>query len=153
MPSPGQSTIATALGSTTFDVEALDANGETYTVAQQFNTDSEFVQQLATAMHTGWTSVSPSTVTTMVATFEPTFNHLLGQGKSVMLAIAQGIDAEVTLWAASWNSTRAEHEYAPDAASIYNQIQNSLPITSAGINAISQAAADAFMSGFEPTQG
>lgn len=153
MPSPGQSAIATALGEATFDVEVTNEDDQTENRTQKFEKDGVFIQQLATAIHTGWTSVTPSTVTTMVTVFENVFTNLLGNGKNVVLAIAQGIDVEVAAWAASWDSTKAKHLYEPDADAIYDKIINAVPITSNGIEALAQAVADAFMAGFGQEAG
>ena len=142
MPSTGSAAIAAVIGA------------KTYTVEGGFNT--QFVeaypttQKLAAAIHAGWTSASPTTPTTMAASFTAEFaGYLLpGIGQAFFNCIASGIDAEIADWVASWAPVPQVHTYVPNAASIVSRIMACSPIQSAGTQALSEAAAEAFMAGF-----
>jgi hypothetical protein len=146
MPSPGQSAIATILGGKTYSVEGgFDT---------AFKKETPFIQTLASAMDSGWTSASPTTTTTMATTFASEFaDYLAGQGLTFIDCIAVGIDQETAAWAASWDTQAQVHTYAVNAASIVSRIQGCSPLWSNGAKAISEAAADAFMSGFGQETG
>lgn len=146
MPSPGQDAIATALGSKTYSVEG----GFT----TQFKKETTFIQKLATAMDAGWTSASPTTPTTMSNALNTEFTgYLVGQGLLFVGCIGSSIDAETTAWADSWDSTAQVHTYTVSAPKIVIGIQNCAPLWSNGAQAIAEAAADAFMSGFGQETG
>lgn len=146
MPSPGQQFIATNIGDVPYSVE-----GGFETEIKQ---DSMVVQKLATGMDNGWTSASPSTVTTMAATIPAAFSGFVIDGLEFLTAIGTGIDAETALWAASWNSTSAKHLYAPASASIMAKIQAASPtVWSAGAQALATAATNAFLANFEQEVG
>ena len=119
MPSPGASIITTGISSVSFTLEQRGSS-------VSFNPAGEFPLKLGNAMHTGWTSISPSTVTTMIPAFTAEFATYMvagGYGKIFMIdAVATGIDAEVAQWAGSWQSIPQVHTYAPTALSIKNTI-------------------------------
>lgn len=146
MPSLGQQSIAANIGDVPYSVE-----GGFETEIKQA---SMVVQKLATGMDTGWTSASPSTVTTMATTIPAAFNSFVIDGLEFLTAIGTGIDAETALWAASWNSTSATHLYIPSSASIMAKIQAASPtVWSAGAQALAQAATNAFLASFEQEVG
>lgn len=146
MPSPGQQSIATNIGDVPYSVE-----GGFETEIKQA---SMVVQKLATGMDTGWTSATPSTVSTMAQTIPAAFSGFVIDGLEFLTAIGTGIDTETALWAASWNSTSAKHLYAPESASIMAKIQAASPtVWSAGAQALAQAATNAFLAGFEQEVG
>lgn len=140
MPSPGASSIASAIGTVS------------YTVEGGFDTEikegSMVVQKLAAGMHTGWTSATPSAVSTMAATIPAAFSGFVVDGLGFLTAIGTGIDAETTKWAASWNASSAKHLYVPNSASIMAAIQGASPLWSAACTALAQAATDAFLADF-----
>ncbi|NVK42110.1 MAG: hypothetical protein HWE39_12790 [Oceanospirillaceae bacterium] len=144
MPSPGTAAIEQAIAGTQFDVE-----GET----TEFKEGSLIVVQLGRAIDAGWTSASPSTSTTMAATFASEFSNVAGVGLTAMNAIATGIDQEVAAWIASFNPVAGVHAYAPTAASIKSKILAASPVSSNGMTALAQAVADAFIDGFDPMVG
>lgn len=146
MPSPGKSAIADIIGAKTYTVE-----GE---FATQFNVDGTFVQKLSTALDSGWTSVSPSTTTSMATAFTSELDgYLSGQGKQFLDCVAAGIDQETADWVLSWNSETQIHGYTVTAASIVSHIKDCAPLWSSGAQAIAQVCADAFMSGFGQEAG
>ena len=146
MPSIGQSAIATILA-------------KPYTVEGGFNVqvnvNGVFVQKLANAIHAGWTSASPTTPTTMGASFNTEFSNYLfaGLGKVFVECIASGIDAEVAAWVASWDDINMIHTFTVSNASIYNRIMACSPYQSNGAKVFAQGAADAFMAGFGQEAG
>ncbi|MCW8965371.1 MAG: hypothetical protein OQK82_01590, partial [Candidatus Pacearchaeota archaeon] len=107
-------------------------------------------QKLAAAIDAGWTSASPTTATTMAASFSAEFAGYLfpGIGQTFIYCIASGIDAEIAAWVASWDTLAQIHTYPPNAASIISRIMACSPVQSAGAQAIAEAVADAFMAGF-----
>lgn len=146
MPSPGTAVIASAIGDVAYTVE-----GGFDTEIKQ---ESMVVQKLATGMHNGWTSATPTTVSTMAATIPAAFSGFVVDGLEFLTAIGTGIDAETTTWAASWNSTSATHAYSPASASIMASIKAASPtVWSAGAQALAQAATDAFLANFEQEVG
>lgn len=141
MPSIGQSAIANILGAKTYTVEGG--------FNTQFNVNGTTVQKLATAIDAGWTSASPTTPTSMAASFAAEFSsYLAGPGLVFIYCVAQGIDDETQAWADSWNPIPAVHAYTVNAASIVSRIMACSPVQSNGALAISEAVADAFMTGF-----
>lgn len=146
MPSPGQDAIATTLGNKAYTVEGG--------FNTQFKKEKTFIQKLATAMDTGWTSAPPSTPTTMSGSFAAEFNaYLTGRGMLFVSCIASAIDTETTAWGNSWDSIAQVHHYTVSAANIVTSIQNCAPLWSNGAKAIAEAVADAFMSGFGQETG
>lgn len=146
MPSPGQQSIATNIGDVPYSVE-----GGFETEIKQA---SMVVQKLATGIDSGWTSTSPSTVTTMAATIPAAFAGFVIDGLEFLTAIGTGIDAETALWAESWNPTSATHLYVPSSASIMEKIQAASPtVWSEGAQALAAAATSAFLSSFEQEVG
>jgi len=144
MPSPGASAIASSIGTKSFTVEGG--------FATQFVSTGEFVVKLSNAIHSGWTSASPSTPTTMATSFATEFStYLSGNGAVFVNCIASGIDAEIAAWAASWNGS--VHTFTVTAASIVSRIMACTPIVSNGAQALAEAVADAFMSGFGQEAG
>ncbi|MDH5179758.1 MAG: hypothetical protein OEZ39_07465 [Gammaproteobacteria bacterium] len=144
MPSPGTSALAAMLGVKSYTVEG------NYTT--NFNPGGEFVSKLAAAMHTGWTSSSPATGTTMTGAFGAAFNgYLAGTGLLFMNSIAQGIDEDIAAWAASWDGN--SHGYVVSVSSLMTRILALSPILSNGVQAITEAVATAFMSGFGQETG
>jgi len=146
MPSPGATTIAATICEKTYIVEGNHAT--------VFNKQGTFVQSLAKAMDSGWTSATPTTTTTMVASFEAEFSERLkGQGKQMIMCIAQAIDAETAAWAASWDSLTMIHTYAPNVGSIVITTQGCAPLWSQGAIAITEVVAKAFVDHFEQEVG
>lgn len=146
MPSPGAASIASAIGNVNYSVEGG--------FATQIKQQSWVVQTLANGMHSGWTSASPSTVTTMAATIPAAFAGTVTSGLEFLTAIGTGIDAETALWAASWNATSVKHLYTPASASIMAAIEAASPtVWSAGAQALAQAATNAFLASFEQEAG
>lgn len=119
MPSPGTTTLKTGLASQSFILESVGGT-------LNFNPEGEFIQKLANAIHTGWTSISPSTPTTMVTSFTSEFASYMmagSLGKLFMIdSVAQGIDNEVQQWVSSWDSFLQIHSYSPNGTSIKNRI-------------------------------
>lgn len=146
MPSPGRQAIADFIGNKTYTVEGgFDT---------KFNASGTFVQSLAMAMDTGWTSATPTTITTMQATFSNELNgYLSGNGLQVIMCIAQAIDTETASWANSWDAIQSVHTYTPTVASIIATTQGCAPIWSQGAQAITTAAAEAFINWFEQEAG
>lgn len=140
MPSPGASSIAATIGAKTYTVEGG--------FVTQFVNPSSFVTSLATAMDAGWTSATPTTATTMAAAFTAEFASYAGNGRVFIDCVATGIDDETAAWVASWDSQASVHTYTVNAASIVSRIMACSPVQSAGAQALAEAAADAFMSGF-----
>lgn len=144
MPSPGTSAIAAILGAKSYTVEG------NYTT--NFDPQGEFVSKLATAMHTGWTSSSPSTGTSMSSAFSATFSgYLAGTGLLFINSIAQGIDEEIDAWVNSWNGS--SHSHGVTQNTITTRILALSPISSNGVQAITEVVAAAFMSGFGQEAG
>ena len=146
MPSIGQAAIATILA-------------KPYTVEGgfnvQINVNGTFVQKLASAIHAGWTSSSPTTPTSMVSSFNAEFTGYLigGLGKTYVECIASGIDAEVNAWVASWDNIALVHTYTVNAASIVGRIMACSPYISTGTQICADASAEAFMVGFGQEAG
>lgn len=144
MPSPGATAIAHSIGGKNYVVEGNFATG--------FTTGSPFVSKLATAMDTGWTSSSPSTSTSMDNAFASELGSFLqGAGLAFLNCVAQSIDAETTAWVNSWNG--AVHTFVVSAPSIVDRIMACAPVASHGVQALAEAVADAFMSGFGQETG
>lgn len=141
MPSPGADAIAATIGAKAFVVEGgLDA---------KFAANGELVQRLAEAVDAGWTSATPTTPTSMGAAFDGVLgDYVAGRGRQYIDCIADGIDQETADWVASWDTQAQAHTYVVNAASIVGRIQACAPLWSAGAQALAEAAAEAFMSGF-----
>ena len=148
MPSPGQETLATDLGSASY---SMTHNGETLTIS--FNSDGDTIQRLATAMDSGWTITSPTSPTSFESTFNTEFSDILGQGKTFMDCIATALDTEVDVWIASWDTNSQTHTYVPSASTIKGNITSCSPVSSAGVEALAQKVADTFISYFEQEVG
>jgi hypothetical protein len=145
MPSPGTETIATEIGNKTYTVEGgFDV---------EFKTLGDTVQKLSTAINAGWTSAAPTTVTTMAITITAEFTQTAGIGLAFLIALGTGIDAEVTNWAASFNSITSLHTYAPTALTITSAIMAASPIQSAGAIALAEVVSDIFIANFEQEAG
>lgn len=145
MPSPGKESIATEIGKKTYTVEGgFDV---------QFKTQSNTVQKLATAIDAGWTSSAPTTITTLANAITREFTQVSGNGLANLIALGTGIDAEVTKWAASFNSLTSLHTYAPTAIAITTATMAASPIKSAGAIALSNVVADIFIANFEQEAG
>lgn len=148
MPSPGIPTLKNAL---TFP----------YTVEGGFATsmkyDSEVNDKLATAMHIGWTSSSPTTPTTMETAISAEFSSYVqtsgpyGTGWQHLLCLGIGIDEEIAAWVSSWNGT--VHTFTVTAASIESRIKACFPWSSNATDAIAQAVSQAFATYFEQEVG
>lgn len=155
MASPGQSTIATELGTKVYTVYTAD---DEIDVQTQFDAQSVFIQKLATAMDDGWESgdldATPTTSTVMKNTFSTEFaTYLAGSGLTVVNCIAAAIDAEVDKWVASYEPTTDKHGYTPASDNIVSAVQDCAPIWSNGIRAITEAAASVFTKYFEQEGG
>lgn len=146
MPTIGASAIADIIGAKTFDVD-----GETV----QFNASGDTAQGVGAAINAGWTCAAPVVPSTMAVAFAAQFANIVGQGLAFLMAIANGIDAEIALWVASYVPPPGPgtHAYVVSAAGIVSLIQASSPLWSAGAQALAEAAADAFMSGFQQEVG
>lgn len=142
MPSPGYTAILNAFDGLTYSVEGG------YNTS--FNKNNSFIQDLASAIHNGWTSATPTTSTTMASKFaaQPFASYT---GYSIFIQkIAQGIDAEVNAWVASWVPPpgSATHTYVVNQASIYNRIMSASSVQSNGAKALAQKCAQIFASNF-----
>ncbi len=146
MPTIGKSAIAQKIAAKSFEVENTGAT-------VQYQEDVDFVQRLANAIHTGWTSLTPVTPTAMLTSFASVFADYTGQGRAMLDAIATGIDQESSAWAASWNPTLAKHLYAPSAATIKSKILAASPFQSNAVTALAEATSEAYMSGFKQEEG
>lgn len=141
MPSPGASTLASQIAPLTFVVEG----GFETTLQSGWHTAT----RVARAMHNGWTCASPTTPSTMTASFASEFADIRSSiGPGYLHAIGIGIDAEIQQWVASWQHEPHIHAYVPSAASIYSRIMAASPWDSAAIRALSQRVADVFMASF-----
>jgi hypothetical protein len=146
MPSTGATAIANVIGAKSYIVEGG--------FATLFINSGEFVLKLANAIHAGWTSVSPTTPTSMAASFALEFNgYLFGNGLLFINCVATSIDDEIATWVASWNVLTSVHDYTVNAASIVSRIMVCTPVVSYGTRALAEAVADAFMSGFGQEAG
>ena len=144
MPSIGAAAIANGIGAKAFTVEGG--------FATQFISTADFVVKIANAIHAGWTSSSPSTPTSMVASFATEFSGFLtGNGLAAGGCIASAIDDETTDWANSWNG--ATHSYVVSAASIVSRVAACSPVSSNGMTALAEVVASLCMSGFGQETG
>lgn len=144
MPSIGSTEIANTIGQASFMVADKQI---------QFVSDSDFVTRLANAMDSGWISESPDTATNMEAAIGSEFTAYGQEGLNSVKAIGTAIDAETAKWVASFDTNTSKHTYAPTAAVIQSAIIAAAPVKSNGMTALAEAVAQAFMSGFDPTQG
>lgn len=141
MPSPGVAAIVDSIGNTRYQVEGG--------FSTEIKKESPTVQKLAAGMHAGWTSATPSTVTTMATTIPAAVGGILaGPGLAFFTAIGTGIDQETALWAASWIPVSVKHAYAPSADAIVSKIMAASPVQSAGAKALAERAAAAFIEHF-----
>lgn len=139
MPTPGADNIATSIVGMSYTVEGG--------VDTQFKETCDFVQELAAAMDAGWTS-SADTPTSMTTEFQSAFEGY----HEFVFCIATGIDQETAAWADTWDGS--SHSYAVTKEKIVNSIKACAdPFWSNGAQAIAEAAADAFMSGFSQDSG
>ncbi len=141
MPSPGSAALAGQIAPLSFTVEG----GFDTTLQHNWSTAS----RIGIALHSGWTCASPTTASTMTASFVAEFSDIRSSvGPGYLHAIGIGIDTETTLWAESWRPEPQIHTYAPTATTIYSQIMAASPWDSAAIRALSQRVADVFMANF-----
>lgn len=146
MPSIGAAAIASTIGAKSYTVEGG--------FSTQFVSTAEFVVKLANAIHAGWTSASPTTPTTLSASFAAEFaGYLSGNGLLFVNCIATGIDDEIAAWVSSWEPVPAVHTFTVTAASIVSRIMACSPVVSNGSQALAEVVADAFMSGFGQETG
>lgn len=145
MPSPGASALQNELDDIAFVI-----HGEHSTVIKK---TSSTIVSLAAAMDTGWTSATPATASTMVASFSIQFVALVGDGLDFMHAVAAGIDGEVALWIASFNAITSVHEYIPGASDIEDAIKALSPIESDGSNALVEKISSVFADNFDGAAG
>lgn len=146
MPSIGAAAIASTIGAKSYTVEGG--------YPTQFVSSGAFVVKLANAIHAGWTSASPTTPTSMAASFSAEFaGYLLGNGLLFVNCIASGIDDETAAWVASWQPIPAVHSYTVTAASMVSRMMACSPVVSNGSRALAEVVADAFMSGFGQETG
>lgn len=140
MPTPGAEALETAL------------TGFTITLTGGVTTEFKagpVSAALADGMDAGWTCATPTTVSTMSAAIGSAFAGMAaGQGLASMVAIGTAIDAEIAVWAASWNATAQVHSYAPAADTISAAAIAASPVKSPGFTALAEAAAAAFVANF-----
>lgn len=145
MPSPGKTAIEKELAKLTYTVEGG--------FPVKFIQSGYLVQNLSTALNTGWTSASPTTITTMATAISQQFNTFRGQGLTFVIALGTGIDTETAKWAASFKPLPNIHSYAPTVQSTIAAILAASPIQSAGIIALTNAVATLFIDNFEQEIG
>lgn len=153
MPSPGVATIKAALVGTTFTVDQTIGD-TTESLTCSFTEDAPVVNKLAAGIDSGWTSASPTTISTMAAAISTEFAYLgSAPGVVYLVAIGTAIDTETTAWAASWNAQAATHAYAPQKAAAMATYKAAVPAISAGMEALAEAAIDAFLADFGQEAG
>jgi hypothetical protein len=140
MPSPGITALKTSL--------AIPLNVEGgFSTSIVLNGTTNV--SLATGIHNGWGTIYPTTLTTMESTIISAFGGYVDGvylGSQFLVCCGRGVDLEIADWVASWDTTI--HTYTVSAASIYSRIMLCSPINSNSANALAQAIADAFMTGF-----
>lgn len=144
MPSPGPAALRSALA-VPYTVEGGHPT--------QFQADGQFITDLAAAIDAGWTCASPTTPSTFAEAFTAAFAHITGGGAPFLQCVASGLDDEVDAWIASWDSEAGIHTYAPSSASIVSRITGCSSLSSAGVTALAEAVADAFVASFEQEVG
>lgn len=142
MPSPGAVVLQNELEGT-------------YTVEGGFDTtfksDYETAKLIGEGLDAGWTAEYPTTPSSFTAAL-PASIASLGSGGGIewMSAVGTGLDAEVTLWVASWlppGSGGPVHTYAPNSSAAVATARATYSGTwSAGMEAIAQKICDAFIS-------
>lgn len=145
MPSPGKASIEKELANLPYTVEGG--------FPVKFIQSGSLVQNLSTALDTGWTSASPAVITTMATAITNQFSNTSGQGLAFVIALGTGIDVEVSKWAASYKPIPNVHTYAPTATAIVAAILAVSPIQSAGIIVLANAVATIFIDNFEQEVG
>lgn len=163
MPSPGASAIKDAIKTTgyviTVDTPGADPDpetGETPTTTHSctFNEDARVIVGLANAIHAGWTSSYPTTVTTMSAAITAEFSELAGSpGLPYLVAIGGAIDTDVALWAASFVPNSGTHSYTPSKGAMTTAFTAATPMRLPGVDALASSVFDAFLAGFSTTAG
>ena len=88
MPSPGVATIKAALVGTTFTVDQTIGD-TTESLTCSFTEDAPVVNKLAAGIDSGWTSASPTTISTMAAAISTEFAYL-GSAPGVVYLVAIG---------------------------------------------------------------
>lgn len=141
MPSPGIEGLKTELAST-FVIE----DGISITM----DIGGQFVIRMATGLHNGWTCTSPVTPSTFETAIQAAFTGYVSptppSGWEHITAIGVGLDAEVDLWVASWNTSI--HTYIPTSAAIQSKILAQYPWTSQSTIKMAELVADAFINYF-----
>lgn len=146
MPSPGTNTLKNDLGDIAFVI-----NGKHSTVIKK---TSSTITGLSIALNNGWTSATPSTLTTMANSFNLQFaRKLVGDGLLFMNAIAAGIDKEVGLWVASYDPITTLHKYIPESDDLEKSIQALSPLDSDGSKALIKKVSKVFIDHFDGAVG
>ncbi len=148
MPSPGANTIESDLFPLKYTVEG----GHKTEIMAGWSTAT----RLSSALDAGWTSVSPSTASSMETAITSEFDDLSeekGYGVGFLKAIGVGIDQETKAWVDSWNASKQAHEYEVTADKINAAILAATPITSNAVTALSLAVSIMFAGHFEQNAG
>lgn len=153
MPSPGAQKLASELAPLAITVKAQD--GDQPAITTTLLESSDTITHLANGMDTGWTSLSPNTVTTMASALPAAFpNQGLSQPASqLMAAIGAAIDAEVTIWKDSYDPGTNLHKHTPIASVINASATSSDPIQSGASAALITRVADVFITHFNVKAG